>query len=408
MAWLARWTSCDPVKANAPRSSYAYGRGNPISYVDPTGTEDSHAHGKKHSGGHKKGAPNQKPKHKAPAHKAAPKPSSAAPATSAPAPAAAPTPAASASAAPAASAAKGPPPALTLPTNPADGAAFVAAVKSRLSPGHAVEFEDRGVHVVVMPLPTPSIVHSSGMGTFTTAATNGDSPNRPDYVINGLLYERDGLSYRGQGLTIESGAVTDGRSSPGTFYFAWNKPRGMKPGEVGPPLPPLLTQQYQWKFGAGNPPAGSEIAMGGGKPMIINGLPYGDTNRYGAGAPKGLPTTGDPGPAGAGFLEQRSNAGFAALNAKGPLTGNTIMGVVPGSAAVEGDQNLLVLMVHEHGADPGISLAGMRDSLVAMGASNALAFDGSDSATLVRDSTVVAAPGWGKNQTIPVGLRFRP
>ncbi len=246
------------------------------------------------------------------------------------------------------------------------------------------------------------------MGTFTTAATNGDSPNRPDYVINGLLYERDGLSYRGQGLTIESGAVTDGRSSPGTFYFAWNKPRGMKPGEVGPPLPPLLTQQYQWKFGAGNPPAGSEIAMGGGKPMIINGLPYGDTNRYGAGAPKGLPATGDPGPAGAGFLEQRSNAGFAALNAKGPLTGNTIMGVVPGSAAVEGDQNLLVLMVHEHGADPGISLAGMRDSLVAMGASNALAFDGSDSATLVRDSTVVAAPGWGKNQTIPVGLRFRP
>ena len=147
--------------------------------------------------------------------------------------------------------------------------------------------------------------------------------------------------------------------------------------------------------------------MGGGKPLIINNMPYGDTNVYGAGAPKGLPTTGDPGPAGAGFLEQRSNAGFTSLNGKGPLTGNTLMGVVPGSAAVAGDQNLLILMVHEHGVGPGISLAGMRDSLVAMGASNALAFDGSDSATLVKDSTVVVAPAWHKNQTIPVGPRFR-
>ena len=61
MAWLARWTSCNPVKTNAPRSSYAYGRGNPISYVDPTGTEDSHAHGKKHSGGPRKGRPRRSP-----------------------------------------------------------------------------------------------------------------------------------------------------------------------------------------------------------------------------------------------------------------------------------------------------------------------------------------------------------
>ncbi len=33
------------------------------------------------------------------------------------------------------------------------------------------------------------------------------------------------------------------------------------------------------------------------------------------------------------------------------------MGVVPGSAAAKGDQNLLVLMVHEHEADPGIDIA---------------------------------------------------
>lgn len=56
-------------------------------------------------------------------------------------------------------------------------------------------------------------------------------------------------------------------------------------------------------------------------------------------------------------MEQHSNAGFAALNGKSPLTGNMIMGVVLGSAAAEGGQNLLVLMVHEHGADPGIDIA---------------------------------------------------
>jgi hypothetical protein len=49
----------------------------------------------------------------------------------------------------------------------------------------------------------------------------------------------------------------------------------------------------------------------------------------------------------------------------------------------------------------------MRDSLVAMGASDALAYDGSTSSTLVKDSTVVVAPSGPKNATIPVGIRFR-
>ncbi|KAG7284482.1 hypothetical protein NEMBOFW57_010857 [Staphylotrichum longicolle] len=384
MAWLARWTSCDPVKANAPRSLYAYGRGNPISYSDPTGTEDSHAHGKKHKGSGKK-----KP---SPKHKSNPKPHplQRRPTTPAPAP--------------------GPPPALHLPTNRTDGAAFIAAVKSRLAPGSAVEFVDRGVHVVVMPLPTPSIVHSTGLGTFTDAAIAGDAPSRADYVINGLLYERDGFSWRGQGQTIEGGAVTNGRSSKGTFYFAWNKATGLQPGEAGPPLPPLMAQQGQWRFGAGNPPAGSDVAMGGGKPMIVGGLPYGDTNVYKPGAPAGLPATGDPGAGNAGWLAQRSSAGFADLNAQGPEKGNTIMGIVPGkdgAGAPGGDMNLLVLMVHGDGVAPGISLAGMRDSLVAMGASDALAYDGSTSSTLVKDRTVVVAPSGGKNVSIPVGIRFQ-
>ena len=251
------------------------------------------------------------------------------------------------------------------------------------------------------------IVHSGTLGTFTGAAVSGANPSKTDYVVNGLPYELSGVGYRGQGQTIEGGVVTDGRPSPKTFIFAWDKPAAPAAGQFGPPTPPLMAQQRQWKFGMGNPPAGSDVAMGGGKPMIIGGLPFGDTNLYNPGSPAGLPLTDDPGEGNRGYLAQRSNAGFADLNGLGPGKGNTIFGVIPGNDNIAGDQNLLVLMVHPDGVSPGVSLAGMRDSLVAMGASDALAWDGSTSATLVRDSTVVVAPSGPKNVTIPVGVRFQ-
>ena len=82
MAWFARWTSCDPVETEQTHHAARLLMGQEVSSATWTrrGTEDSHAHGKKHRGGHKKEAPKQKPKHKTPAHKPAPKPSSAAPA----------------------------------------------------------------------------------------------------------------------------------------------------------------------------------------------------------------------------------------------------------------------------------------------------------------------------------------
>jgi hypothetical protein len=53
-----------------------------------------------------------------------------------------------------------------------------------------------------------------------------------------------------------------------------------------------------------------------------------------------------------------------------------------------------------------MTLAEMRDALANMGASNALAYDGSTSSTLVRDETVVVAPSGWKDANIPVGVRF--
>jgi len=65
------------------------------------------------------------------------------------------------------------------------------------------------------------------------------------------------------------------------------------------------------------------------------------------------------------------------------------------------------VVVQPHKAAPGKTLNEIRDFLHYMGVSDALAWDGSDSATLVSDDEVVVTPGRRKNNTIPVGAVFR-
>ena len=43
--WLGRWTSCDPVGIESTLNGLAYGRGNPLRFVDPSGTEDVDKYG---------------------------------------------------------------------------------------------------------------------------------------------------------------------------------------------------------------------------------------------------------------------------------------------------------------------------------------------------------------------------
>jgi hypothetical protein len=134
--------------------------------------------------------------------------------------------------------------------------------------------------------------------------------------------------------------------------------------------------------------------------LIVNGLPYGTHNTYEAGAPAGLPNVGDPGAANQQYLTQRSNAGFTALQAEGAGIGIPIVGY-------DADQDVLFLVVQPSGNSGGLDITQLRDLLIRRGADSALAFDGSNSATLVQDSRVVVAPALHKNNSIPFGLTVR-
>jgi hypothetical protein len=133
---------------------------------------------------------------------------------------------------------------------------------------------------------------------FTQTAIELNSADRIDYTINAQKYARttifvnplmpgDNSSFVAEGITVHNGSVVSGKSSPGTFNCA------IKNGKVS--------------FGAGAPSVTSDFAVGGGVPLMINGLKYGENNIYSDKAPKDLPIVGDPGEANRKFLLQRSS-----------------------------------------------------------------------------------------------------
>jgi hypothetical protein len=250
-----------------------------------------------------------------------------------------------------------------------------------------------------------------------------DQPGSSEIVVNAEFFDQqsmlaggfmgpvDHADYRAQGMVYEHGVKVEGRSSPNTFYFAWNTKwvteinqtqkwlEGMaaKSGIAMPAPPP--DPANAWRFGAGDPPADSEVAFGGAVPVILHGLPYGPKNIYKPGAPAGLPETGDPGDGNQQYLAQRSNGVFKGQEGRGADVGKVVTGLNPG-------EKLFFVMVHENGTS-GILLSEMRDALRLLGVTEALAWDGSDSATLIRDSQVDVSPGSTKDNRNPVGAGFR-
>lgn len=67
----------------------------------------------------------------------------------------------------------------------------------------------------------------------------------------------------------------------------------------------------------------------------------------------------------------------------------------------------LAVIAQPDGVKNGISLGGVQDRIYASGFNNAVDFDGSDSATLLRKGVFVAEPGYRKNATIGVGIAMR-
>ncbi|WNG50857.1 phosphodiester glycosidase family protein [Archangium minus] len=272
---------------------------------------------------------------------------------------------------------------LTLPTTADDGSKLATALKQKTdtNPKQPVEFKDRGVNVVAMRLPQPYLVDSGW--SFKSSALNSDKQGTSETVINTSFFSK---LLTPEGRVVENGEVVAGVPSPEKFHLAWT-----------PTSSSNLSSN--WKFGKGDPPDNVALGFGGAIPVIINKTPYGVGNTYKPGASANAPATGEPG-ADAPYLTQRNNRGFKELEARGPDVGKVIIGI-------DRDKDLLYVVAQEDGAKPGMRASEIRDSLLKLGVDDAVAFDGSDSATLTRDNKVVVEPGLRKDLTIPYGLGLR-
>jgi RHS repeat-associated protein len=284
----------------------------------------------------------------------------------------------------------------------------------RNSPIVSIDFEGRGdppytksnVHFVPLHNPFVAIFLRQDNESFTSTATKVQTSSTVMYSINMQQYESTSLSakynyatsadpgansdFKAQGSAVADGKVYSGRSSPKTFYFAQS---------AGP--------NPAWSAGQGDAPVNSAVAFGGGIPIVLNGLAYGETNAYKAGAPAGLSSTGDPGAANQQYLTQRSNSGYALQNDK--AIGKSIV-------AFNSKTNDFLIISQQNGIS-GMTLDEIRDYIISKGFDNALSFDGSTSATLVSNSPslipvgtykaqTIVTPAKHKNNTIPVGATF--
>ncbi len=222
---------------------------------------------------------------------------------------------------------------------------------------------------------------------FTEAAI--DNPKVSDFTINTQMFDYKSsfsyaiartpqpiTDYTPQGFNISDGKRLAGRSSDQTFYFSQSR------------------NARNWSCGQGNVPSDSHIGFGGGTPMIVNGLKYGEQNIYRPGAPKGLPQIGPPGPKNEKYLLQRSNGVYTDQN--NANVGKTILGY-------NSKTNNWIIVSQEDGVD-GFTLDQIRDKLSKEGFDNVLGFDGSTSATLIQDGQVKTSPDTRKNSTIPSGV----
>ncbi len=231
------------------------------------------------------------------------------------------------------------------------------------------------VHFIHFSSPSISIVNRSSSQSFTSAALNSDTSRSNEYTVNLQQYETTSYSakfnyYRGviirregvrtQGLTIVNGKRQNGGRSSNSYYISQNK-------------------KGDWSAGLGDPPSNSKIGFGGGIPLIVNGLAFGEKKKFDS----------------KGNMIQNSSAGFPFQNKKS--IGKTIL-------AFDDNGNFMIVS-QQNGVD-GMTLDGIRDELISKGYTNAISFDGSTSATLVKDKKIIVKPSKRKNNSIPVGAQI--
>ncbi len=270
----------------------------------------------------------------------------------------------------------------------------------RNSPILSIDFEGKGdppyvinnVNFVPLFDPIVSVTQRKEGQNFTTSALQNGTSSSIRYTINTQQYTVNGtgsnIAYgMGNyvspkditpiGQTVSNGNVVSGRSSPQSFYMA-------------------QTASCGWSCGSGDVPANANVGFGGGIPVVVNGLAYGEKNVYADGAPAGLPITGDPGVGNQKYLKQRSSKPYALQNST--TVGKSIV-------AFNSKTNDFLLIVQQDGVS-GMTLDQIRDYIISKGFDNAVSFDGSTSATLMSNNTVTVSPSERKNNSIPTGATF--
>lgn len=198
------------------------------------------------------------------------------------------------------------------------------------------------------------------------------------------------------GQVVHHGTVLGGTAQANLFHFAQNSV-----ALVGPPAPGearYTALMYQAGFGPAPSHANVKSAIGGAGPLIVDGLKFGDGNRYRAGATGSRPATGRPPVAARPFLTQRNNNTYIAFANRGAPVGKTIV-------ASSYNRGRLLVLVQEDGTS-GHLLDHIRDRLFDLEFDNAVFLDGSDSSCLWHGGSWQVAPGSNKNETNTVGIAF--
>jgi RHS repeat-associated protein len=224
----------------------------------------------------------------------------------------------------------------------------------------------------------PWLSHTLNVGTLTESAKARDNQGQLDFTINAQQFE--GTYYfdcTSQGLNIENRVTIEGRSSPGTFYMS-------------------MDNMGTWSFGAGDPPQNSSMAFGGGIPVVINGLAYGNGNLYSAGVPEGAPLIGPVPENCQQYLIQKNSNGYVKQNTTN--VGKAIVGYNSNTRA-------FIVCVQENGVQ-GLTLDTIKSYYLSWGFNNVLAFDGSNTAMLVQDQQVLIDPADYKDSSVPCGITF--
>ncbi|WP_445358327.1 hypothetical protein [Microbulbifer sp. ANSA005] len=202
-----------------------------------------------------------------------------------------------------------------------------------------------------------------------------------DYAIGNDAVTPKGIEV--EGYTVFGKEIIAGRPAPKNFHIANHSSHPKK-----------------YTFGFGQAPTNADAAIGGAGPIIINGLPYGPTNLYKKGAPKGK-LVGQPSKENAPNLIRRSNATFKAFSnhKSAPKTGMTVV-------AHHSTHKKLGLFVKPDGRS-NTTLEKMKNKLVSCGFDNAIFLDGSNSSMLMVGGEFYARQGVSKNKTNVVGIGFK-